>query len=118
MIELNTIKDERGSLTAIDDDIPFNIKRVFYIYNTTGMKRGGHRHKKTHLAFVCLSGSCEVTVNNGSEINTFFLERPDKCLLLEPKDWHTMQKFSEGAVLLVLASEPYDKDDHIYEEMA
>ena len=79
-------------------------------------KRGGHRHQKTIQALVCLGGSCEVYINDGLKKETFLLDSPSKCLLLEPEDWHTMDKFTKGSTLLVFASEFYNKDDYVSEE--
>lgn len=78
--------------------------------------RAGHRHKKNDQVLVCVAGSCEIYVNDGIEKQTFLLDRPDKGLLMERRDWHTMYNFSKDAVLLVLASEPYDVNDYIDEE--
>ena len=79
-------------------------------------QRGGHRHKKTIQALVCLNGNCIISNNNGSIKEDFVLERPDDLLIINPEDWHTMHSFSEDAILLVLASEFYDPDDYIDEE--
>lgn len=112
LIDIPTFSDERGSLSIIEEIIPFKIKRIYYIYDIIG-KRGGHRHIKTRQALICLSGSCEIYINNGFEKKTFILNKSNKCLLVEPEDWHTMDSFTEGSVLLVLASEKYDKLDYI-----
>ncbi len=114
LINLNTILDERGCLTVIDKVLPFEIKRVYWINGAT-RKRGGHRHKKTKQALVCLSGRCEVFVNDGYTERSFSMDQPDKCLLIDPEDWHTMDRFSEGCIVLVLASETYDAEDYINE---
>jgi len=114
LMDLKTVADPRGTLTVIDKVLPFEIKRVYYIYNVK-KERGGHRHKKTIQAFICLNGSCEVFVNDGKKEATYLLDKPDKCLILEPKDWHTIDKFSEGSILLILASEHFDKEDYIGE---
>lgn len=114
-IELPTFSDDRGSLTVVEKILPFEIKRFYYIYNVSS-KRGGHRHHKTIQALISLNGSCEVYVNNGKEEQTFLLDSPDKSLILEPQDWHTMDKFSKDTILLVLASEYYDINDYIDEE--
>ena len=95
--------------------LPFEIKRFYCIYDVI-QKRGGHRHKKTIQALICLGGSCEVYVNDGLKKETFLLDSPSKCLLLEPEDWHTMDKFTKGSTLLVFASEFYNKDDYVSEE--
>ena len=114
-IQLPTFLDDRGSLTVVEKILPFEIKRFYYIYNVSS-KRGGHRHHKTIQALISLNGSCEVYVNNGKEEQTFLLDSPDKSLILEPQDWHTMDKFSKDTILLVLASEYYDINDYIDEE--
>jgi len=115
IINLPKFGDERGSLTVVEKLLPFDIKRFYYIYDVTS-KRGGHRHKKTIQALITLGGSCEVYVNDGQKEEIFLLDNPTKCLLLEAKDWHTMDKFSKGSTLLVFSSEFYDKDDYIDEE--
>jgi len=115
VINLPTFKDERGSLTVVEKLLPFEIKRFYYIYNIS-QKRGGHRHKKTIQALICLNGKCEVYINNGMREETILLDMPSKCLILEPKDWHTMDNFTNESVLLVFASEFYDKNDYIERE--
>ena len=115
IIDLPTFKDERGWLTVMEKLFPFEIKRFYCIYDVA-QKRGGHRHKKTVQALICVGGSCEVYVNDGQKKEIFLLDNPSKCLLLEPEDWHTMDQFTKGSTLLVFASEFYDKDDYIDEE--
>ena len=115
IIELPTFSDERGSLTVVEQILPFEIKRFYYIYDVSS-KRGGHRHHKSIQAFIVLNGSCEIYVNNGKEESIFLLDSPSKGLIVEPQDWHVMDKFSENSVLLVLASEYYDLNDYIDEE--
>lgn len=114
-INLPTFSDSRGSLTVVESLLPFEIKRFYYIYGVTA-KRGGHRHKKTIQALICLGGSCEIYVHTGEKEETILLDSPSKCLILEAKDWHTMDNFSQGSTLLVFSSEYYDKDDYIDEE--
>ena len=117
MINLNTFTDRRGNLTVVEDhEIPFPIKRFFYIYDVDESSRGGHRHKKTYQALICLKGSCRVNVNNGAFITSYLLNKPKNCLLLEPKDWHILTDFEQGSILLVCASEHFDKQDYIFEE--
>ncbi|MCE3046653.1 sugar 3,4-ketoisomerase [Helicobacter kayseriensis] len=115
LIHIQTITDSRGSLSVIEKILPFEIKRVFYIYNVSS-NRGGHAHHKTKLAMICLGGSCKILINSYGEKSTFTLQNPNECLLLEPHEWHLMQDFSPNATLLVLASETYDPNDYIYEE--
>lgn len=112
LINLPTFKDDRGSLTVIEKALPFAVKRVYYMYGCNG-KRGGHRHIKNIQALISAAGSCEIYTNNGREEKTLILDNPAKCLILESKDWHTMSNFSRDCVLLVLASEYYDKNDYI-----
>jgi hypothetical protein len=114
LIDLPTFNDERGGLTVIEKILPFEIKRLYYIYNASG-KRGGHRHKKSVQALVCIGGSCEVYINDGEKDQTLLLNSPASCLILKPEDWHSMDKFSKNSILLVLASEFYDIDDYIDE---
>ena len=114
LIDLPTFEDSRGNLTVIERILPFKIKRSYFIYNVS-QERGGHRHKKTKQAFICLGGSCEIYINNGIIENKIILDSPNKCLIVEAEDWHTMDKFSLGSTLLVLASEYYARDDYIDE---
>lgn len=118
IINLNTFSDYRGNLTVIEKILPFDIKRVYYIYNvpSESIVRGSHRHRNNVQALVCLKGECEISVNNGCKKENFELNNPEKCLILQPKDWHIMHNFSKDAVLLVLASENYNPNDYIEEE--
>ena len=116
LISLKTFTDKRGNLTVIEKVIPFEIKRVFYIYGVDESIRGGHRHHKTIQAAICLKGSC--IIGNDDHVNKeeYILDSPDKCLILEPKDWHQMYSFTPDAILMVFASEYYDEKDYIYEK--
>lgn len=115
LISLKTFTDSRGNLTVIEKVIPFDIKRLFYIYGVDDSLRGGHRHHKTIQAAVCLKGSCIIKNNDGIKREEFVLDSPDKCLILEPKDWHEMYGFSKDAILMVLASEYFNETDYIRE---
>ena len=115
VITLPTFGDERGKLTVVEKLLPFEIKRLYYIYEATA-KRGGHRHHKSIQALICLNGGCEIYVNNNTKEEIILLDSPEKCLILEPTDWHTMDKFTCGSVLLVLSSEYYDANDYIDEK--
>lgn len=115
LLDLKTFTDKRGNLTVIEKVIPFDIKRVFYIYGVDSSLRGGHRHKKTVQAAICIKGSCHIYNNNGESEERYILQRPDQCLLLFPDDWHTMAQFSDDAILMVFASEYFDPNDYIYE---
>lgn len=115
LLDLQTFTDKRGNLTVIERIIPFDIKRIFYIYGVDDSIRGGHRHHKTIQAAVCLRGSCAIRNNDGDSIHEFILDQPNKCLILEPKDWHEMYQFTPDAILMVFASEYFDKNDYIFE---
>jgi dTDP-4-dehydrorhamnose 3,5-epimerase-like enzyme len=115
LIDLKTHSDSRGNLTVIEKVVPFDIKRIFYIYGVDDSKRGGHRHHKTKQAAVCIKGSCIIYNNNGITEKEFLLDLPSKCLIIEPEDWHTMYNFTPDAILLVLASENFEKEDYIFE---
>ncbi len=114
LINLKTVTDHRGSLTVIEKILPFDIKRVFYIYDVKS-KRGEHRQKITTQALIALSGSVEIFCNNGKKQESFVLNNPGQCLIVPPEDWHSMDKFSNGSVLLVLSSHEYDPQDIISE---
>jgi dTDP-4-dehydrorhamnose 3,5-epimerase-like enzyme len=116
IINLKTHIDDRGSLCVLEDkQIPFKIKRIFHIYNTKeNITRGEHRHKKTIQALICLNGSCKVYNNDNNKEEEFLLDSPDKCLILEPKDWHKMYDFKNNCILQVLASKYFDLKDYIF----
>jgi hypothetical protein len=117
LIHLNTYSDNRGNLTVIEKVLPFEIKRVFYIYGVNDEIRGLHRHKKTIQAAIAIQGNCKIFCqSNGYDKPTkFLLDKPDKCLIIQPEEFHWMTEFSKDCILLVLASEFYDKDDYIFE---
>jgi hypothetical protein len=115
LIDLKTFIDVRGNLTVIEKTIPFDIKRIFYIYGVDQSVRGGHRHKTTIQAAICLKGSCRIYNNDGQDENYFILDQPSKCLILQTSDWHTMDQFSPDAILMVLASEYFEQQDYIFE---
>lgn len=113
--------DHRGQLIAIESgiDVPFQIKRVFYIFGTQpNVPRGQHSHHVTKQYLVAVHGSCKVTLDDGLKKTTYNLDRPETGLLQDAKVWGTMHDFSPDCVLLVFASEHYDDSDYIrdYEE--
>jgi dTDP-4-dehydrorhamnose 3,5-epimerase-like enzyme len=118
LIDLETFSDNRGDLTVIEKVIPFNIKRIYYIYNSGGSIRGGHRHKITSQAAICMRGSCSIYSKDGDhkEAIKTILDNPAKCLIINPEDYHWMEDFSDDCILLVLASENFDSEDYIYEK--
>ncbi|NIJ51213.1 sugar 3,4-ketoisomerase [Dyadobacter arcticus] len=118
LVELDTFNTDSGNLTVFEKIIPGTIKRVFYIYGAGETQRGGHRHHKTWNALICIHGNCRIYSNDGTKEEYFTLDNPVSCLILEPKDWHIMDSFSEDAILLVLSNEYYDKADYIDEPYA
>jgi len=114
-VTLPTHTDPRGSLTVIERCIPFEIKRVYFIHHCSKEPRGGHRHRKTIQALVCVQGSCRISWSDGRKDCVTLLDDPSTLLILDPEDYHTMYDFTPDAVLAVLASEYYDKDDYIEE---
>lgn len=115
LIEIKTFSDKRGHLSVLERNIPFVIKRVFYIYGVDDSVRGKHRHHKTIQAAICIAGSCTIYNDNGNTKEEFILDKPNKCLFLYPEDFHYMHRFTKDAILLVLASENFDSNDYIYE---
>lgn len=108
--------DERGQLIAIEEqkDLPFTIKRVYYIYDTLpNVRRGFHAHRNLQQILICVSGSCKIHLDNGSETAEVTLDKPNEGLYIANNMWREMYDFTPGAVLLVLASEYYDEADYI-----
>lgn len=108
--------DSRGQLVALEEfkDIPFEIKRVYYMYETgEGVRRGFHAHKTLEQILICIHGSCKILLDNGSEKKIVPLEKPYEGLYVSNDMWREMYDFSPDAVLLVLASEYYDESDYI-----
>lgn len=108
--------DDRGMLVSLEEfnDIPFEIKRVYYMYDTKeGVRRGFHAHKSLDQILVCIHGSCKVLLDNGKEKKIVSLEKPYEGLYISNKMWREMYDFSADAVLMVLASEVYKEEDYI-----
>jgi dTDP-4-dehydrorhamnose 3,5-epimerase-like enzyme len=117
ILELPTRTDTRGSLTVLEKVLPFDIKRIYWIYDLNDAARGKHRHKQTWQAMVCLQGKCEVKVIKHQQEEIFKLEKPNEILILEPDDWHEMRNFENSPILLVVASHLYDANDYIQEPL-
>ncbi|MCL6326495.1 MULTISPECIES: sugar 3,4-ketoisomerase [Pectobacterium] len=116
LIQLQTHGDERGSLVALEKEknIPFEIKRVYYIFNTQeNVRRGFHAHKDLKQALIAVRGSCRFLLDDGKEKVNILLDTPSQALLIESFIWHEMYDFSEDCVLLALASELYKESDYI-----
>lgn len=108
--------DDRGQLVAIEEmkDIPFDIKRVYYMYDTTeGVARGHHAHKALEQILICVHGSCKILLDDGEEKVVVPLEKPNEGLYVSNVMWREMFDFSPDAVLMVLASEFYTEADYI-----
>ncbi len=108
--------DDRGQLIALEEmkDIPFHIKRVYYLYDTAkGVVRGKHAHRHLEQILVCIHGSCKVRLDNGEEKKVVLLEKPYEGLYVAGNMWREMFDFSEDAVLMVMASQLYDEEDYI-----
>lgn len=110
--------DARGQLVALESsslEVPFEVKRVYYIYDTTpGTVRGNHAHKNLKQLLICISGACTIACEMpDGAISEYRLDWPDRGLLIEGLVWRQMKEFSKDAVLMVLASEHYDEGDYI-----
>jgi dTDP-4-dehydrorhamnose 3,5-epimerase-like enzyme len=115
IIQLPKIEDRRGNLSVIEGNIvPFDIKRVYYLYDVpAGAERGGHSHIDQLEFLIALSGSFEVIVNDGKDEKNFMLNRPDRGLLIPTGIWRELKDFSSGAVCLVVASDVFKEEDYI-----
>ncbi|QCI98790.1 sugar 3,4-ketoisomerase [Agrobacterium larrymoorei] len=116
ILQLPKISDVRGSLTFIEgsNHIPFEVKRVYYLYDVPGgADRGSHAHKNLHQFMISISGSFDVRLDDGTAQKTFHLNRSYQGLYICPMTWRYLDNFSSGAVCLVLASEAYDEVDYI-----
>lgn len=114
--KFNVMGDERGQLIALEEnkEIPFDMKRVFYIFGTNSdLPRGQHSHYKTKQFLIAVNGSCKVTLDNGKEKETFDLNSRDIGLFQDALIWGTMHDFSEDCVLMVLSNDVYDAKDYI-----
>lgn len=115
-VHFNVKGDERGSLVALESgkEIPFDIKRVYYIYNTKdGVVRGKHAHVSLKQVLICAHGSCTLVLDDGNEQMNVRLSSPDEGIFIDSLIWREMKDFTPDAVLLVLANELYSEDDYI-----
>jgi hypothetical protein len=118
IIDLPKIADPRGNLTFIEGGrhVPFQIQRVYYLYDTPGgAERGGHAHKDLHQLIVAMSGSFDVILNDGGKKKRFHLNRSYYGLYVCPMIWRELDNFSSGSVCMVLASNRYDEADYYRE---
>lgn len=118
IVELNKIHNRSGNITVIEGniDIPFEVRRIYYLYDVPGgAERGGHAHKNLQQLVVAASGCFDVILDDGKNRKVVQLNRPYFGLHVIPGIWREIINFSSGAICLVLASEKYDKDDYIRE---
>ena len=117
LLSIPKIEDPRGNLSVIENNvIPFEIKRVYYLYDVpSGAERGGHSHKEQQEFLVALSGSFDVILNDGKVEKTVSLNKPFEGLLITNGIWRELKNFSSGAVCLVIASNVFDEEDYIRE---
>lgn len=116
VVLFNVLGDDRGSLISLEagKNIPFDVKRVYYIFGTkSGVSRGFHAHKDLRQVAVCVAGSCRFILDDGRERAEIHLDSPDKGLLIDGLTWREMHDFSEDCVLMVLADQHYDESDYI-----
>jgi len=122
-IQIQQLGDERGSLGVIESErhVPFEVKRVYYIYGTKeGVERGFHAHKALQQFAVAVAGSCEMVLDDVGTTEVVTLDAPEFGVLIRPGIWHYMKNFSADCVLLVFADAHYDESDYIrsYEEFS
>ena len=116
IMQLCNIHNRAGNITIIENnlDIPFEVKRIYYLYDIpSNQKRGGHAHKELYQLVIGASGSFNINLNDGVNDKTMFLNRPDFGLLIVPGIWRDLSDFSSGSVCLVFASEIYSENDYI-----
>lgn len=117
IIELDRHHSQRkGDISVVENgkEVPFNVKRIYYLYDVPGgADRGGHAHKELYQLIVAASGAFTVVLDDGTEKKVFTLNRPYKGLLVKPGIWRTLTDFSSGSICMVLASEKYDEKDYI-----
>jgi hypothetical protein len=117
LMELPTYGSETGLLSVFEKVLSNDIKRVFYIYGVAASEqRAKHGHRTATNALIPVAGSCRIYVTDGKTEQIFHLNKPNQCLIIQPGDWHIMDKFSADAVLLVLSDQNYDKEDYVFEK--
>lgn len=117
VITLPTHADARGALTVLEKILPFEIKRLYWIYDLNDQPRGRHRHHQTRQALVCLKGRCEVLICKHNQEEVTVLNQPNQLILLEPDDWHELRGFTSDTLMLLISSHAYDPADYIMEPL-
>lgn len=115
MFTLPVHSSEKGDLTVFENILPGSLKRIFYITNADGKEHTLHRYSKAWHALMCVHGTCHVYIENADIKKVFSLDRSNKVLILEPEDWHRLEKLSNDAIVLVTSNESYDPLDYINE---
>lgn len=117
ILNIPKVEDYRGNIAIIEKDVvPFEIKRVYYLYDVpSSAKRGGHAHKEQLELLIALSGSFDVVLKDGKSSQTVTLNKPDKGLLIKTNVWRELENFSSGAICLVVVSDVFEEDDYIRE---
>lgn len=115
IIDIPKIENSLGNIAVVENNsIPFEIKRVYYLYDIpSSAVRGGHAHKNLQQVLIAISGSFDVVLKDGNSVKKIVLNKPDKGLLINNNIWRELENFSSGAVCLVLASEVYKEEDYI-----
>ncbi len=115
---IKTVSDHRGKLSVLSEnlDVPFKIRRIYYIYNTNKIhERGFHAHKETRQFAICIKGHCKIELDNANNSKVYELKDPCQGLLIDSMIWHYMFDFSDDCILLVLANKLYDENDYIHD---
>ncbi|WP_243544490.1 sugar 3,4-ketoisomerase [Pseudodesulfovibrio tunisiensis] len=115
-LRFDVMGDDRGALVALEQfrQIPFDIKRVYYIFDTRhGVDRGKHAHRNLEQVLICVNGSCTIVLDDGSSVKEVKLDYPDQGLYIGKNIWREMKNFSQGCVLMVLANQYYDEHEYI-----
>ena len=116
LVDFSVIGDKRGSLVSLEalKNIPFEIKRVYYIFNASSdLPRGFHAHKELQQVLICTSGSCKVILDDGQKKDEYLLNKSSQGLVVDKMKWREMHDFSDDCVLMVLASDYYNEEDYI-----
>lgn len=115
IIDIPKIENSLGNIAVIENDVvPFDIKRVYYLYDIPSSSiRGGHSHKNLQQVLIAISGSFDVVLKDGNTISTITLNKPDKGLIIKHNIWRELENFSSGAVCLVLASDVFKEEEYI-----
>ena len=114
-INLKEFGDQRGKLVSIENNhLPFKMERLFYIYDTDNSAiRGNHANRNSSFVFVCITGACDVLIDDGESRVTYHLDSPDKALYCPKGSWKEMFNFKKGTVLLVVSDQPFDNTEYI-----